>query len=170
MPGQVYTGTAANLPRETRFSGNYHRTGLVMDSANLCFVWLDPEAFAELVDANGAAPCHSHPFDMFIYVIEGDLRFKAGDKEHFLSSGDFIYVPRDVPHGGRPAKNAPVHLMEIFAPLRTDYLYIAEHQLGYRQAPREADGSRKDLRTILEAAADMGDSLLMPTDGDPAKA
>ena len=163
MPGQVYTGTVADLPRETRFNNNYHRTGLVMDGANICFVWLDPEAFAEVAASDGSAPCHSHPFDMMIYVLEGDLRFRAGDKEHYLSGGDFIYVPRDVPHGGRPAKNAPVHLIEIFAPLRTDYLYIAEHQLGYKQAPRKEDGSRVDERSVLEAAADMGDSLLEQT-------
>lgn len=169
MPGQVYTGSAAALPRESRFSDKYHRTGLVMDSANMCFVWLDPEAFSEVVNADGSAPCHAHPFDMFIYVIEGDLRFKAGDTEHFLSAGDFIYVPRDVPHGGRPSKNAPVHLLEIFAPLRTDYLYVAEHQLGFKQAPRQPDGSRRDTRSLLEAAADMGDSLLMPIDEAPAE-
>ncbi|WP_066554687.1 cupin domain-containing protein [Croceicoccus bisphenolivorans] len=164
MPGQVYSGTVADLPRETRFSNNYHRTGLAMDAANVCFVWLDPDAFAEVAASDGTAPCHSHPFDMMIYVIEGELRFRAGDKDHYLSGGDFIYVPRDVLHGGRPANGKPVHLMEMFAPLRTDYLYICEHQLGYKQAPRNADGSRVDTRSVLEAAADMGDSLMQPTE------
>lgn len=162
MPGQIYTGTVAQLPRESRFNNNYHRTGLVMDSANLAFVWLEPQAFAEVANSDGSAPCHSHPFDMFIYVILGDLRFRCGEKDHYLSAGDFIYVPRDVPHGGRPSKNAPVHLLEIFAPLRTDYLYIAEHQLGHMQAPRKPDGSRVDTRSVLEAAAEMRDSTLSP--------
>jgi hypothetical protein len=55
-----------------------------------------------------------------------------------------------------------VHLIEIFSPLRTDYLYIAEHQLGYKQAARQPDGARIDRRSVLEAAADMGDSILQP--------
>jgi glyoxylate utilization-related uncharacterized protein len=131
-----------------------------MDQAMACFVKLDPEAFAEVANSDGSAPCHHHPFDMMVYVLEGDLRFRAGDKEYFLSGGDFIYVPRDVPHGGRPAKNGPVRLIEFFAPLRTDYLYIAEHQLALKQAPRLADGSRKDLRSVFEAAAEMGDSTI----------
>lgn len=159
MPSQVYTGTAAKLPRESRFGNKYHRTGLVMDSANMCFVWLDPDAFADVLNEDGTAPGHEHPFDMLIYVIEGELRFHADGVEHFLSAGDFIYVPRDVFHGGRPANGKPVHLLEIFAPIRTDYLYVAEHQLGYKQAPRQADLSRRDTRSVAEAAADMRDSI-----------
>jgi mannose-6-phosphate isomerase-like protein (cupin superfamily) len=166
MPGQVYAGAASELPRETRFNDKYHRTGLVMDSASVCFVWLDPGAFDEATEPDGSASTHSHPFDMMLYVLEGDLRFRAGEKEHFLTKGDFIYVPRDVPHGGRPSKNAPVHMMEIFAPIRTDYLYIAEHQIGYKQARREQDGSRHDTRSLAEAAADMGDmTLTLPSKG-----
>src|SRR3974377_67822 len=88
MPGRVYTGTTADLPREFRFGDKYQRTGIVMDAANLNFVWLHPEAFSEVAKPDGSAPGHEHPFDMFIYVIEGDLRFTAGDKEHFLKPGD----------------------------------------------------------------------------------
>jgi mannose-6-phosphate isomerase-like protein (cupin superfamily) len=164
MPGQIYTGATSKLPQEHRFGNKYHRTGLAMDSANMCFVWLDPDAFADVANKDGSAPCHQHPFDMTIYVISGDLRFKCGEKEYYLTAGDFIYVPRDVPHGGRPSTDKPVHLLEIFAPLRTDYLYIAEHQLGYKQARARQDGSRMDERHVFEAAADMGDSIL--TSGD----
>ena len=162
MPGQVYTGAAAKLPREIRFNDRYQRTGLVMDAASLNFVWLDPATFSEALNKDGSAPGHQHPFDMFIYVIEGDLRFHAGGVEHFLKAGDFIYVPRDIFHGGRPSSDKPVHLLEIFAPIRTDYLYTAEHQLGYKQAPRQADGSRRDLRTLAQAIADSGDMTATP--------
>jgi mannose-6-phosphate isomerase-like protein (cupin superfamily) len=160
MPGQVYTGTAADLPRETRFDGQYHRTGLAMDAANVCFVWLEPHAFSAYTDENGLAPGHSHPFDMLLYVIEGKLRFWTGDHVHDLDGGDFIYIPRDVPHGGMPRDDSAVHLMEIFAPLRTDYLYIAEHQLAAGQAERQPDGSRVDSRSLFDVAAAMGDSEL----------
>jgi len=160
MPGQVYTGTVSDMPREARFHDKYERTGFVMDSANLNFVWLHPDAFSEALDDRGRALGHQHPFDMYIYVIHGDLRFHADDVEYFLKAGDFIYVPRDVFHGGRPSGNQPVHVLEIFAPIRTDYLYTAEHQLAYKQAPRKPDGSRRDLRTLMEAAADMRDSHL----------
>lgn len=160
MPGQVYCGRVADLPKETRFGGKYHRTGLVMDAANLSFVWLDPEAFEDTVDADGLAPGHSHPFDQFLYVISGKLRFWTGDQVHDLDEGDFVYIPRDVPHGGRPRDDSAVHLVEIFAPLRTDYLFTAEHQLAAGQAERQPDGSRVDARDLFEVAAAMGDSSL----------
>jgi mannose-6-phosphate isomerase-like protein (cupin superfamily) len=160
MPGQVYAGRAADLPREIRFNNNYERTGIVMDAATLQFVWLRPEAFEEAVDENGLAQGHAHPFDQFIYVIEGQLRFWTAGTVHDMNPGDFVYVPRDVPHGGRPRDNSPVHLLEVFAPLRTDYLYTAEHQLAAGQAERRPDGSRVDPRSILEVLRAMGDSTI----------
>src|SRR5262245_35516140 len=88
MPGQVYTGTVAKLPREVRFNDKYERTGLVLDAAMVNFVWLHAEAFSEVRKEDGSVPCHQHAFDMMIYIIEGELRFKTGDVEHFLKAGD----------------------------------------------------------------------------------
>jgi uncharacterized cupin superfamily protein len=159
MPSKVYTANAVDLPRETRFDGQYHRTGIVLDAANLCFVWLDPGAFSAYTDENGLAPGHCHPFDQFVYVIEGKFRIWTGDRDvHDLDAGEFIYIPRDVPHGGMPRDNSPVHLMEVFAPIRTDYLYVAEHQLADREAERRSDGSRVDRRSLFDTVAAMGDS------------
>jgi len=167
MPSHVYTGTVAELPREVRFNETYERTGLVMDSANVNFVWLPARPFSESKD--GTELGHQHPFDMFIYVIQGELLFHTDDVQHRLKAGDFVYVPRDVFHGGRAGNDKPVHLLEIFAPIRTDYLYTAEHQLGYRQAPRKADGSRHDTRPVEDAAADMRDSVASRRPVRPAK-
>jgi len=161
MPGQVYSEHVSDLPRESRIGGKYQRTGVVMDQANLSFVWLTGDAFEDVVDENGLAPGHSHPFDQLLYVIEGQLRFWTGDKVHDLAAGDVVYIPRDVPHGGRPANGKPVHLVEMFAPIRTDYLYTAEHQLAAGMPPRMADGSRTDGRDLYETAAAMGDSTFV---------
>ena len=158
MPGMVYTGTVADLPRESRFNGKYERTGLVMDAANASFVWVQPDVFNP-EDPDALAPGHSHAFDQLIYVIQGNLRFWTGEQVNDLSGGDFVYIPANVPHGGRPSDGKPVHLVEIFAPIRTDYLYTAEHQLAFGQAVRAAGGSRADRRSIEETARSMGDSI-----------
>jgi mannose-6-phosphate isomerase-like protein (cupin superfamily) len=157
MPSSIYVGKVAELPRESRFSGKYERTGLVMDAANASFVWVQPDVF-DSEDPDALAPGHSHAFDQLIYIIEGNLRFWTGDQIHDVGSGDFIYVPANVAHGGRPSDGRPVHLIEFFAPIRTDYLYTAEHQLAYGQAERSADGSRDDTRSLDETARSMGDS------------
>ena len=158
MPGQVYARHIADLPRETRFDAVYERVGVVMDAANVSFVWLQPEAFDVMGGEDQHAPGHSHPFDQLMYIIEGHLEFWTGDTVHELGPGDVMYIPRDVAHGGKPKGREPVHLVEIFAPIRTDYLYTADDQLGLGQAPRRADGSRVDERPIMESAAAMGDS------------
>ena len=161
MPGQVYVEQVADLPRDAKMGGRYQRTGVVMDAANLSFVWLTPDAFEEYVDAEGLAPGHAHPFDQLVYVIEGHLRFWTGEQVHDLGPGDVCYVPRDVPHGGRPLNDEPVRLLEVFAPIRTDYLYTAEHQLSAGKAPRMPDGSRFEDRSLYEPGVTVSDSTFV---------
>lgn len=160
MPGSVYVKHVADLPRESRYEGAYERTGIVMDSANIAFVWVKPDIYEGSTDEAGLAPGHHHPFDQVVYVLEGEMRMWIGEKVHDLRAGDVVYIPRDVSHGGRPLNGKPVHIMEIFAPIRTDYLYIAEHQLADGAPPREPDGSRIDRRTMQQTRASVGDSKL----------
>ena len=44
-------------------------------------------------------PLHvHHNEDEGFYVIEGEYLFQAGGKRYKVSTGDFVYIPRDVPH------------------------------------------------------------------------
>ena len=160
MPSSIYVRHAADLPRESRYEGAYERTGIVMDSGNISFVWVTPDIYAGHTDDEGLAPGHHHPFDQVVYVIEGEMRMWIGDEVHDIRAGDVCYIPRDVSHGGRPLGGKPVHIMEIFAPIRTEYLYVAEHQLAHGQPEREPDGSRIDRRSVSETRAAVGDSKL----------
>jgi len=160
MPGSVYVRHVADLPRESRYEGAYQRTGVVMDAANLSFVWVTPEVYEGHTDKDGQAPGHHHPFDQLVYVLEGEMRMWIGDEVHDIGPGDVCYIPRDVPHGGLPINGKPVHIMEIFAPIRTDYLYTAEHQLAFGQPEREFDGSRVDRRPMSQIRAGVRDSQL----------
>ena len=160
MPGSVYVKHVADLPRESRYEGAYERTGIVMDAANISFVWVTPDIYEGSTDDQGLAPGHHHPFDQVVYVIEGEMRMWIGEEVHDLRVGDVVYIPRDVSHGGRPLNGKPVHIMEIFAPIRTDYLYIAEHQLAHGAPEREPDGSRIDRRTMRQTREAVRDSKL----------
>lgn len=160
MPGSTYVRRVADLPRESRYSGGYERTGVVMDAANISFVWVAPDVYDGATDSEGHAPGHHHPFDQVVYVLEGEMRMWIGDEVHDVAPGDVCYIPRDVPHGGRPINGKPVHIMEIFAPIRTDYLYTAEHQLAFGQPERRPDGSRVDARPMSEVRGSVRDSKL----------
>ena len=44
-------------------------------------------------------PLHFHPDqDEMFYVLEGSFRFKLGDDMYDLTTGDSIFLPRNVPH------------------------------------------------------------------------
>jgi quercetin dioxygenase-like cupin family protein len=53
-----------------------------------------------ITDRRGAAPpVHLHrDADETFYVIEGEIRFFAGQEQHELGAGGFICVPKGVPH------------------------------------------------------------------------
>ena len=157
MPGFVYTGKVADLPREVRFNETYERTGLVMDNANMCFVWSKPKPGGPI---ENVVRGHRHPFDMMVFVIDGNLKMRVGDADYELNAGEFVYVPRDVFHGALPTHDKPAFVLEIFAPIRTDYLYVADHQLNHGQARPDADGRRHDRRPTQEAATAMLDSAV----------
>jgi len=158
MPGSVYVRHVADLPRESRYEGAYQRTGIVMDAANLSFVWVTPEVYEGHTDKDGQAPGHHHPFDQLVYVLEGEMRMWIGDEVSRHRTRRCLLHP-----AGRAARRPPDqrqarHIMEIFAPIRTDYLYTAEHQLAFGQPEREFDGSRVDRRPMSQIRAGVRDS------------
>lgn len=143
MPPHVYHAKVAELPHETRYGGTYRRTGMIMDQALVSWVSLNDGFCSGLDDAG--RPTHNHPFDQIIYQVEGEMTMMIGPDDWELAPGDAIYIPRDVPHGSRVTKG-PVLIIEIFAPIRTDYLYFCEHQTTYGAPSRAADGTRVDER------------------------
>jgi len=46
-------------------------------------------------------PLHTHPQDETFYVLEGNVTAWAGEHEHALSAGDFVFAPADTPHSFR---------------------------------------------------------------------
>ncbi|MBK8206666.1 MAG: cupin domain-containing protein [Planctomycetes bacterium] len=57
-----------------------------------------PGVYVEHSKRGSAAPLHKHPWAGLEFVADGEVRFILGDKEHVLKSGDFVYIPPDVPH------------------------------------------------------------------------
>jgi len=44
-------------------------------------------------------PGHTHTFeDEVYYLLEGEVHFAVGGQEHFLEAGDFIFLPKNIPH------------------------------------------------------------------------
>lgn len=69
---------------------------------------LDPY-YAEFVPLTGASEAkpHVHPGYEFLFVLEGDLEIKHGDKSNVVESGDSVYFDASTPHSYRCAGPVP---------------------------------------------------------------
>jgi quercetin dioxygenase-like cupin family protein len=50
------------------------------------------------MDAGKMTPLHTHPIAESLWVLEGRLRYRIDADDVELDAGDFVMVPRDVPH------------------------------------------------------------------------
>ena len=49
-------------------------------------------------EQGGGPRLHRHPYDETWFVIEGNVRFQAGDDSLDAASGDIVIVPPGMPH------------------------------------------------------------------------
>ena len=62
-------------------------------------------------------PLHLHTSeDEFMYVLEGQLRFKLGVTDHLASAGSFTFIPRGLPHTWQNAGADPARILFGFTP------------------------------------------------------
>ncbi|HTX40892.1 MAG TPA: XRE family transcriptional regulator [Acidobacteriaceae bacterium] len=76
--------------------------------------WMVPERqldpyYAEFLPVAGGQEVrpHVHPGYEFLYVLEGELEIKHGDRAHTLKSGDSVYFDAGTSHGYRCAGDQP---------------------------------------------------------------
>lgn len=161
MPSRMFHARLEDLPKETTFEGTYRRTGVVTDHALLSFVWVDAGFGGDWEEGQPFPNMHSHVHDQVMVQISGEQELVVGEERLRLKAGEVLYIPSQMPHGGRAIGDEPTFLIEAFAPIRTDYLYIAEHQLARDAPSRRPDGSRVDTKSKAEALAQvLSDSAL----------
>lgn len=121
--------TLAEMPRQDLLDGGLSRTALRADGSLVTFNWFQPGA--------AEPPPHHHPFDQLSLVITGELIFTVAGETIIAGPGTALRIPANVPHTARPSGHEVVLNIDIFAPAREDYLFLARHQDDY---PR-TDGS-----------------------------
>jgi len=110
------------MPRESIAGGVLTRTAVRTDDAIVTFNWIEP--------GHPEVPPHSHPYDQLALILAGTLELELeldGDR-YTVSAGEVLYIPAGVPHVGRVVGDEVVLNVDIFAPIREDYLYLAAHQ------------------------------------------
>jgi quercetin dioxygenase-like cupin family protein len=67
-------------------------------------------------------PTHSHPHEQIGMVHSGRAILRIGDEEREVGPGDFHCIPADVPHSDTTLGDEPFVMLDIFYPVREDFL------------------------------------------------
>jgi quercetin dioxygenase-like cupin family protein len=78
------------------------------------------------------SPLHHHPHEQLTYIIKGSVEFNLGDEVITMGEDDVILVPPNVPHQLLVTSSEPVLNMDVFAPIREEYLPARTRNRGGR--------------------------------------
>lgn len=67
-------------------------------------------------------PLHSHPHEQIGMVYAGKAKLRIGNKEHIVQKGDFYCMPANVPHSDTCIGSEPFVMLDIFYPVREDFI------------------------------------------------
>jgi len=66
-------------------------------------------------------PEHTHPHEQMSLIVSGRVRFFIEGKERIVSAGDVLHFPPNCHHGAT-MMDEEVVLIDIFSPIREDFL------------------------------------------------
>lgn len=67
-------------------------------------------------------PMHTHPHEQVGMMYAGKAALRIGDEERIVQQGDFYCVPADVPHGDTCIGDEPFVMLDIYYPVRDDFI------------------------------------------------
>jgi quercetin dioxygenase-like cupin family protein len=82
---------------------------------------------------DAVVPEHHHESEQITYILEGALKFEIEGKEITVRKGEVLTIPSNVPH--RAVALEDTVDLDIFSPIRTDWLSKNDHYL--RRGERE---------------------------------
>jgi quercetin dioxygenase-like cupin family protein len=72
------------------------------------------------IEENRRIPEHHHPYEQIGYLVAGRLQLTIGSETHTAEAGDSWCIPADTGHAAMAL--LPCVVIEVFSPVRTDYL------------------------------------------------
>lgn len=75
----------------------------------------------EIQPGTGPNP-HSHSHEQMLYIIKGRAEVGVGDQKWIFGPGDVMVIPPDVPHVLKVLGDEPVLNLDVFSPIREEYL------------------------------------------------
>lgn len=106
------------LPREIVRKG-IERCGFRGEDVVVVMNWVAPDI---------AVNPHQHDFEQLAICIQGSFNYHVGDEVFLMTPGSMLRVPPHTMHHVEPVGNEVALNLDIFAPLRKDYLHLVEYQ------------------------------------------
>ncbi|MGB9925765.1 MAG: cupin domain-containing protein [Candidatus Bathyarchaeales archaeon] len=69
-----------------------------------------------------AVPLHAHPHEQIGMVYSGKATLRIGDEERIVERGDFYCISANVPHTDATIGDEPFVMLDIFYPVRQDFI------------------------------------------------
>jgi quercetin dioxygenase-like cupin family protein len=71
----------------------------------------------QLAPVGAGSPYHVHRAeDESFYILEGELEFISGDRRFSGGPGEYVFLPRDIPHGFRVIGASTARFLILIAP------------------------------------------------------
>ena len=67
-------------------------------------------------------PIHSHPHEQIGVVYSGEAILRIGGEERLVKKGDLYSIPARVSHGDTAIGDEPFVMLDIFHPVREDFI------------------------------------------------
>ncbi|MFQ5485377.1 MAG: helix-turn-helix domain-containing protein [Desulfobacterales bacterium] len=68
-----------------------------------------------LTEESDVFPIFQHSGMEFLYMIEGEVGYRHGNKTYPLTPGDSLFFDADVPHGPEELKKLPIRFLSVIA-------------------------------------------------------
>lgn len=107
------------LPAKQR--GHARLSSIRAESVQATFVTMEPATEC-------ASPPHRHPYDQLVIMLRGKVHTFVDGEPYVLTAGTSMIVPAGAWHHGYAEGPESAELIELFAPVRRDYLPLTAHQ------------------------------------------
>lgn len=126
MTGKLPVYRFADIPKERKLhQGRMERFAARTSSAMVMFAEIKPQPIGQ--QGHHRKP-HDHPHDQMLIVMKGHMHMEIGGEEYDLEEGALVVIPAHVMHRGYAVGATPASLIEIFAPVRNDYIHLVDYQ------------------------------------------
>jgi transcriptional regulator with XRE-family HTH domain len=99
--------------RGTRAGHQYQLLGHTRDGPLIVEPYL-----VTLTERSDVFPVFQHEGIEFLYILEGEVGYRHGDKVYPLAPGDSLFFDADVPHGPEELRKLPIRFLSIISHLR----------------------------------------------------